>query len=173
MRENGEPRSPDLSDGDFLDWYNSEITRYRDYEWAVSGYAGALSIALTVKADGGSSYIPQNELGTSILVLLLASFLLWSETHIHWRLSHFRARRTALLSSQAHMEVDSKLVARNKDGSLNGTDFAYLLGFQLFIAGTALYAVFFVGNKYYFLVSLLILSSVWVWAIKSKHRSEC
>ena len=134
-----------LGDGDYLGWYNSEIDRYRDTEWKVSGYAGAFSLAIIYLATdtNRNAQLLKHPYLTSLALLGFASFLLWSEAHIHKRLNDFRAQRSALENG----ETDHRKKAGNLVNWKNRTDLAYYFAFQFFIGGTAAVAIFFIAPK--------------------------
>lgn len=136
-----------LGEEDYLSWYNAEISRYRDIEWAVSGYAGAFSLAVIYLATDPdrNTYILRHPWWTSIILSAFAIFLIWSEAHIHWRLNDFRAKRDALLGGNGgHKNRSGCLIARKKDGSYDLKDLTYFLAFESFILGMTVLAIVFV-----------------------------
>ena len=114
-----------LSEGDYLKWYNDEITRYRNIEWKISGYSIAFSYATIVfsKRPEIMNLFPNSKLSAAFLVVFVVSLLL-AELHVHERLNQFRAQRDALLRSNVHHGE-----ARGTLFGAGWRDIAYLIGF--------------------------------------------
>ena len=160
-----------LDEGDFLSWYNSEITRYRDYEWAVSGYAGAFSLAVVYLATDPDrkSILQEYYWLISPILLVFACLLVGSEAHIHRRLNDFRAKRSALIQESGHHVASGHLIERRANGSLSRTNLLYFLGFEFFIAGTALGGIFLVTPSWVS-SALAVVSAVFVLSVIATSR---
>lgn len=150
----------------YLNWYNGEITRYRDIEWRVSGYAGAFALALVYLAtDPMRRALVEPYLFVVVPILLVFTvFLILSEAHIHRSLNTWRKRRDSVVSGATdHLTQRGMLIGRMPDGSFDRVDLAYFWAFEAFICGSALLAVGVVAPSYLTGASIVVVL-VLTWA---------
>jgi hypothetical protein len=160
----------EISAGDYLSWYCAEITRYRDTEWAVSGYAGAFSLALIYFAtdtDRKSLVSGYAHLIVAAIVIF-TSFFVWSEAHIHRALNTWRLRRDALVTGGKHLTVSGQLVARQRDGRIVMRDLIYFAAFEGFVCTMALVAVAVVDSNSVAVAGVVIVLAL-AWACGRGH----
>ena len=163
-----------LEPGHYLGWYNAEITRYRDTEWKVSGYAGAFSLGLIYFATDPQRRLLLAPYGYFVVPLLLmwTSFLLWSEAHVHSSLNLWRKRRDALRRGEAdHFSAKASLIDSAGDGALNRVDFTYFAAFESFIAASALFAIGVLFPSQ-LAVSAVFIVVFFAWVCASQGRSR-
>ena len=133
-----------LTDSDFLQWYNNEITRYRNIEWKLAGYSIGFSYAsiLFAKNPITKAILPDTKILAIFLVIFVLS-LLGSELHVHDRLNEFRAKREALLKG----ENDHKDTIAHIWKNAGYQDRIYLIAFVIFplIIGIFSFAVLWYG----------------------------
>lgn len=129
-----------LTDGDFMNWYNSEITRYRDFEWQVASYSIGLSSAIVLFSKGAETrgtippWMAATAVGAFVLLLLVA------QVRTHSKLNQFRRRREQLCAGDAsHSDPDVRFW-RYLLGDL--FDRMYLAAFVAFPLAFGLGAVF-------------------------------
>lgn len=125
-----------LAEGDYLKWYNKEITRYRNQEWQLVLYSVAFSSAVILFVRRSETKgliepcIAAFAIGALVLLLIIAEF------HVHSRLNEYRQRRELLLESGDHRAKKVKVCF------LKGWfDALYFLSFVLFPAIFGLAAV--------------------------------
>ena len=131
-----------INDGDYLAWYNEEITRYRGHEWQLTSYSIALSSAIVLfakKSDTAGLIAPRlAALAISVFVLIL----IIAEVHPHKRLNEYRERRTRLLDGGDHRTADIKTPFLN-----SAFDKFYFFGFVLLPVAFGLAAVLVLLNN--------------------------
>lgn len=133
-----------LDDSDYFKWFNDEITRYRNYEWQVSGYVGALLFAVGVWAGdiNRNSLIIRHRCLAGTLLAIFVVFCAWSQLHIHERLNFFRVAQKALREGkpcEEALKVGYSIVRGT-------TDAIYLVAFEAFDIGMGIIAIYAVCN---------------------------
>jgi cytochrome bd-type quinol oxidase subunit 2 len=130
-----------LDEGDYLGWFNQEITRYRDYEWRVCSLVAAIGLGIVVWAfdSSRSELILRYRDAAEVLVLLTMLIFLLIEWHVHKSLNDYRERRDALVKAGLN-----PLVALEKKGKLiaSAVDGIYLLLFSAFILAVGLFSCY-------------------------------
>ncbi len=133
-----------LTDSDFLQWYNNEITRYRNIEWKLAGYSIGFSYALILFAKNPitKTILPDTKILAIFLVIFVLS-LLSSELHVHDRLNEFRAKREVLLKGKNNHKDTIAHIWKNT----GYRDRIYLIAFVIFplIIGIFSFAVLWCG----------------------------
>jgi hypothetical protein len=125
-----------LTDTDYLNWYNDEITRYRNLEWTISGYSIGISYATILFASDPNTKFVVSTNALAIVLFFFVVCLLFAEWHIHDRLNKYRAKRDSLIQGGDHL---------NKEGTLwrkqGWRDHAFFLSFILFPAVVGSFAI--------------------------------
>lgn len=113
-----------IGESDFLAWYNSEISRYRDHEWKLCSYSAAISLSIIFFSYNAETKGLIPSLVASLAILFTVFLLMFAQCHTHKKLNEFRQRRTLLLEDKAHN-------AKNANASLfkGSLDTFYFLGF--------------------------------------------
>ena len=91
-----------LDEGNFLSWYNDEISRYRDHEWQLTSYSIGLSSAVVLFAKDADTSKLIHPCMAALAIVVLVAVLIVAEFHTHSRLNQYRQRRTLLLTLQDH-----------------------------------------------------------------------
>lgn len=122
-----------LNAGDYLKWFNDEITRYRNLEWQAVAYSTAILgfiAAWATDHDKKRLIYAICPSGATIIVALMIVFCLFVEVHFHKRLNDYRAKQNTLLSKPDDLEG-----AKNASGPYiaDWIDFVYIAGFLSFI----------------------------------------
>ena len=131
-----------LNEGDYLKWYNDDITRYRNIEWRIAGYSMAVSWASILFTSNVPDWFKPYLSGLAIFILLFWVSHFFAEIHVHYRLNEYRAKRAALEAGTAdHRKATGRLLGSG------WRDILFLVAFLLFPVIVGLFAVYTILSK--------------------------
>jgi hypothetical protein len=129
-----------VTEGDYLNWYNEEVSRYRDHEWRIASYSVGSSVAVLLFMAGSETKNLIEPWLAVLAVLVLVLLQIIAQVHTHERLNSYRQRRTLLLAREDHR------IERPAARFLNGWfDGFYVCCFVLVPTAVAAVAAFVIG----------------------------
>ena len=134
-----------LDEHDYFKWFSDEITRYRNLEWRIAGYSGAIFAIVALWGYGTGS---QRNLIVPLrcpalgVVIIFNAFCFFAEWHIHDRLNHFRKAQEFLRENSSQPPEEALKVKHDLiSGWRDGIYLCAFMGFIFLMGVFALYAL--------------------------------